>query len=302
MGRKEAIPNGLPGDISYADPYNTAVGNWNRTWSKEYDIHTPSHKKEFSFLFSGDITLLKQRITINILGDHGYDLNDSNGTKGDDYFNYMQELMASVPCLGGVGNHEEKYNYTHYKNRFNAVPYEESNSDNSLMYSIDYKELYMVSFSTEVFLKGSVEEMMTTLNWLRKDLKKANRNRDKRPWVIGIEDILLEYEVDIYACGHTHHYERTCPVANGLITSTAYHNAPSFFQLVIGDGGQPEPDPSFTGNLTSFSAKRFEGFGFSTFTLSKNTLRSKHYQVNVDGSLGRVIDDFKVTKFRGLGS
>lgn len=103
-----------------------------------------------------------------------------------------------------------------------------------MFYSINYKSLHLVSFSTEIYFTGSTEEIRTALNWLEADLTKANQIRDQRPWIIflthhpiycsvvsadcttkaatirdgiadannqtwgGLEDILLKYKVDIY--------------------------------------------------------------------------------------------------------
>lgn len=115
--------------------------------------------------------------------------------------------------------------------RFNIVPYAESKFDNSMFYSINYKSLHLVSFSTEVYFTGTPAEIQTAINWLEADLTKANKNRAERPWIIflthhpiycsvtsndcttnadiikngpanttgqGIEDILLKHNVDIY--------------------------------------------------------------------------------------------------------
>lgn len=120
-------------------------------------------------------------------------------------------------------------------NRFNIVPFAESNFDNSLFYSINYKSLHLVSFSTEVYFSNNKDEIQTAINWLEKDLTEANQNRAERPWIIllthhpiycsvsssdcttkaaiirdgildkkknqrfgGIENILLKHRVDIY--------------------------------------------------------------------------------------------------------
>ena len=51
--------------------------------------------------------------------------------------------------------------------------------------------------------------------------------------------------MDFLCSGHVHNYERTYPVAHGKRTSTSYHNAPSFFQIIIGNAGQPEVPTEF---------------------------------------------------------
>lgn len=118
--------------------------------------------------------------------------------------------------------------------RFNIVPFAESKFDNSMFYSINYKSLHLVSFSTEVYFSDNKDEIQTAINWLEKDLAEANRNRLERPWIIllthhpiycsiissdcttkasmirdgvtdsnnqtwgGLEKILLKHRVDIY--------------------------------------------------------------------------------------------------------
>jgi hypothetical protein len=103
------------------------------------------------------------------------------------------------------------------------------------MYSINYKSLHLVSFSTEVYFTGSTEEIKTAINWLDADLTQANKHRQERPWIIflthhpiycsinsknctakadtikngladpitnqtwgGLEDLLLKHKVDVY--------------------------------------------------------------------------------------------------------
>ncbi|KAI8984776.1 Metallo-dependent phosphatase-like protein [Mycotypha africana] len=337
-------------------------------WSKIYEFHTPTESRDdaFSFLATGDIGACNavaashlidfgkthQYDFITIAGDQAYNMDDFNGTKGDEYLNFMQEIFARVPYLGSTGNHEAAYNFSHYKNRFNSVPYAESKSENALMYSINYKSLHLISFSTEIFFTGSVEEQQTAYHWLENDLTLANQHRFERPWIIfmthhpiycssqspdctikadrlkygdkassislsginvdskengidrgnrGLEQILLKHRVDIYMSGHVHNYERTYPVANGQPMSMTYHNAPSFFQIVIGNGGQPEgPEPfqSSSENIyyPEWSAKRYSGYGFSTFKVTPTSIIGSHYQANEDGSLGEIVDEFIVTK------
>jgi hypothetical protein len=102
------------------------------------------------------------------------------------------------------------------------------------MYSINYKSLHLVSFSTEVYFEGSDNEILTAIHWLEQDLTEANKHRAERPWIVflthhpiycsvdstdctskaatiksgptnlnnetwgGIEDILLKHNVDVY--------------------------------------------------------------------------------------------------------
>jgi hypothetical protein len=55
---------------------------------------------------------------LTVGGDQAYNMDDFNGTKGDEYMNFMQEVYAQLPYMGAVGNHEGAYNFSHYKNRY----------------------------------------------------------------------------------------------------------------------------------------------------------------------------------------
>ncbi|KAI8378248.1 Metallo-dependent phosphatase-like protein [Choanephora cucurbitarum] len=333
--------------ITYRYQVGAAVGD-EIYWSEEFEFHSASKKKEFSFLATGDVgacnAVAVQHLKnlakthrydfVTIAGDQAYDLADFDGTKGDEYLNFMQNLFTRVPYLGSVGNHEGAYNFSHYKNRFNHVPYKESKFENPLMYSINYKSLHLISFSTEVYFKGTESEIQAAVNWLEADLTKANKHRRRRPWIIflthhpiycsgdnddcttkaltirngptnpstnqtwgGLEDILLKHRVDVYYSGHVHNYERTFPVAKGKRSSTSYHNPPSFFQIVIGNAGQPEGPTGFKpGPYPDWSARRYESYGFSTFHVSPHALNIVHHQANEDGSLGGIVDQITVTK------
>jgi DNA repair exonuclease SbcCD nuclease subunit len=59
---------------------------------------------------------------ITLAGDQAYNMDDFNGTKGDEFLNFMQELYANLPIQTAVGNHESAYNFTHYKNRYLFFP------------------------------------------------------------------------------------------------------------------------------------------------------------------------------------
>lgn len=151
---------------------------------------------------------------------------DFNGTKGDEYMNFVQAIYARLPVMTTPGNHEATYNFSHYKHRFNILPFRESGyPDDATMYSFDYKALHFVSFSSEVFFSSSsLAERTRALAWLDTDLDLANQNRHARPWIIvmahrplyctapddsdctakaeimrrGLEQLLLKHRVDLY--------------------------------------------------------------------------------------------------------
>lgn len=214
--------------------------------------------------------------------------------------------------------------------RFDLLPYKQSNFPDAMQYSIDYKTLHLISFATEVFFEGSDDQIKTSLNWLEQDLIKASRNRSLRPWIIvighrplycsilsnpdctdyanrlrfgadgqlGLETLLTKYNVDVYLCGHKHNYERTFPVKNDQLLTTSYHNSPSFFQVITGNAGNYEGPDQFddTNPLPAWLGHRFQGYGYSSVTVSTHHLDLHHYETNIDGSLGSLQDHVRVSK------
>jgi acid phosphatase type 7 len=87
-----------------------------------------SHKYDFLTL-SGDQVcsrpygtfskcILKSYSILFYQPDHqAYDMADFNGTKGDEYMRFTENLFANIPFMGAVGNHEDAYNFSHWKNR-----------------------------------------------------------------------------------------------------------------------------------------------------------------------------------------
>jgi hypothetical protein len=84
---------------------------------------------------------------------------------------------------------------------------------------------------------------------------------------------------------------------NSTLQTKSYENAPTFFQLVIGNAGQPEGPSNFLpGDPPPWSANRFSGYGFTEFKVSLSKLELTHLSVNTDGSLGEIVDHVVVSK------
>lgn len=302
------------------------------TWSEIYTFHTPSTDDSFEFIATADMGTSNAVSMPNLLrmanshrydfiafaGDQAYDMADFEGTKGDEYMNFVQDIYATIPVMTALGNHEGAYNFSHYKNRFSIVPFAESDFPDPTMYSFDYKSLHLVSFSSEVFFEmGSYDQVQTALKWLDDDLTRANMNRHERPWIIvmahrpmycspgehedctwkaetmrlgpmyngkrtgGLEALLLKHRVDIYLCGHRHNYERTYPVAHNDRIATSYRDAPSYSQLIVGNAGNfqgVDPFQNHTVPYDDWSALRYEGYGFSSIRVSPRQLLVTHHE------------------------
>ncbi|KAG2174865.1 hypothetical protein INT43_005927 [Umbelopsis isabellina] len=204
------------------------------TWNKAtFEFHTARKGHTVNFVATADIGLVNavavpvlKRLAashkydfLTLSGDQAYDMADFNGTKGDEYMRFVESVFANIPFMGGVGNHESAYNFSHWKNRFNNVPYKKSGFDNPMQYSFNYKSLHIVSWSSEGNFEGSRAEMETSLNWLEEDLKEANKHREKRPWVIVLGHRPL-YCTSFAAANDTSCTADTTTLRDGLLNTT----------------------------------------------------------------------------------
>lgn len=248
------------------------------------------------------------------VGDFGYDLGDEDGKTGDNFFKNIEQLAAFVPYMPSIGNHENAaIHLAHYTERFRVVP---SNSmpttvktsnglaPNSWYYSWDDGLVHYVAISTELYFGiASVATGVTVAsqyNWLQADLKKANANRARVPWIVvhghrsmycscdgdcdasattlregllgkfGLEELFMDQGVDIFMNGHEHNYERMWPTYKGLSTpSNVDPKAPIY--IVTGAAGCRELHEPFTRPQPPRSAFRSNNFGYSRFIVHNAT-------------------------------
>src|SRR6218665_2460107 len=191
------------------------------------------------------------------IGDFAYDLQNEKGKVGHDFMNSIEPVAATVPYMTAPGNHEHHANFSHYDARFTML----GDRDNpevlkpltdrikNHFYSIDMGPAHIIVFSSEYYfyvLDFGTYHMERQFKWLEEDLKKANMNREKRPWIIvmahrpmycfkrddhscnletmerddlrqgvlrhdgtrtwGLEELFHKYGVDLQFYGHEHYY------------------------------------------------------------------------------------------------
>jgi hypothetical protein len=185
-------------------------------------------------------------------GDFAYDLDGLDGLVGDSWLKMVEPLTSKLPFMTLPGNHENFQNSSHYKNRF-IMPYNEANEGSGYFYSFNLGRAHYVMINTEIYLDGKFyNEAKTQTNWLRKDLKKASKQRKDRPFIIvlthrnlycsidwtkplkknedcavsaaairmHLEKLLNDYHVDLFMQAHVHQYERTLPISFGVPSLT----------------------------------------------------------------------------------
>jgi len=184
-----------------------------------------------------------------------------------------------------------------------------SGSGTNWFYSFDLGYAHFVGFSSEVYFNSYLSGIMATqYEWLQSDLAKAVNNRANVPWIIafahrpqycsnvddmpdcstdaetlrtgingqfGIEALLLEYNVDIFFCGHEHSYERSFPVSRGHINqqqNQTYLNPIFPIHILCGSAGCPEDldyyDEVFYG---PWSVVRSSSYGYGHLSVMNAT-------------------------------
>jgi hypothetical protein len=129
------------------------------------------------------------------------------------------------------------------------MPYKNSGgSSDGFWYSYEYGNVHWISISSE----HSLDEGSEQRNFLESDLKAANSQRSKMPWVVlsihkpiyssvdgapsyreQLELLLLENDVDLVIVGHMHCYERIHPVNNFEVTVYPSNNIDHRFRRGI---------------------------------------------------------------------
>lgn len=118
-------------------------------------------------------------------GDLAYDMDSSNGRNGDAFLRDMEPIAAYVPYMISAGNHEHAYNFSHYAARF-SMPGRGRDTDNHY-YSLDIGPVHLVAYNGEAFYWPQyfdADYMARMYEWLEDDLRAANANRAKTPWIV----------------------------------------------------------------------------------------------------------------------
>ncbi|CAH2239630.1 jg3200 [Pararge aegeria aegeria] len=262
------------------------------------------------------------------VGDFAYDMDTDDARVGDEFMRQIQPLAAGLPYMTCPGNHESKYNFSNYRNRF-SMP----GSHGSLFYSFDLGPVHFVSLSTEVyyFLQYGLKMLVNQYEWLRRDLAAANtpENREKRPWIVlyghrpmycsnsddidcsveytrkglpflgmySLEPLLREFGVDLVVWAHEHSYERTWPLYDGRVyngTEEPYRNPGAPVHIVTGSAGCQEDTNKFIPHPPAWSAFRSSDYGYTRLAAHN---RTHLYLEQVDVDLkGQVIDSLWIVK------
>ncbi|XP_069500332.1 acid phosphatase type 7 isoform X3 [Ambystoma mexicanum] len=240
------------------------------------------------------------------VGDFAYDLDWYNALIGDLFMIQMESVAAYVPYMTCPGNHEEKYNFSNYRNRF-SMP----GNTEGLWYSYDIGQAHIISFSTEVYFYTDYGPQLIAnqYRWLERDLQKANRPecRKQHPWIItmghrpmycsnddkddcttyeslvrrgiqgqyGLEDLFYKYGVDLELWAHEHSYERLWPIYDYQVfngsTEAPYVNPRAPVHIITGSAGCREELDPFVPEPRNWSAVRIKDYGYTRMQVINRT-------------------------------
>jgi predicted phosphodiesterase len=255
------------------------------------------------------------------------------------WFKSMQGIMDVAPYMVCPGNHDRgckifpcssnNQRFKAYNTRFTMVP--NVTLGHSMWYSFNYGPYHIASISTETDFKDAPydETFGDQLTWLNEDLKKANANRKKHPWIIvmghrpiycssilrstdgypindakhiqdAFEDIMYKNGVDIFMTGHVHGYERVHPVYRNNITSKDYSNVKGgIIHIINGAAGSIEGRSLKIGfhNHVPWSAGWYlDDFGYGVMSTKTNSTTLSLTWKFYSSSDNVIRDEFTVNK------
>ncbi|XP_070208064.1 uncharacterized protein [Littorina saxatilis] len=233
-----------------------------------------------------------------------------------DYMNGLQRVASRIPYMAAPGNHEAQFNFAAYLHWL-PMPYAPSNSSSPFWFSFRHLGVHVLAFSTEHdFSPRSAQR-----RWMEEDLKRANENRARVPWVVvmghrplycssvmchkrchvkaaryrsHVEGLLRQQRVDVVIAGHNHQYERSFPVYQGRATQRDYVNPRAPVYIVNGAGGNPEIlDPTFQRDV-AWRAWYLPSMTTGFLLMTPSITRLRFDYVNSDSS--NVIDSFTIVR------
>lgn len=257
------------------------------------------------------------------VGDMAYDMAEDNGVRGDIFMEQIEPIASMVPYMTCPGNHEWHYNFSNYKARFNMP-----GDNRNMFFSFNIGPVHFVSVSTEFyyFLNYGLQPVIAQYTWLEKDL--ASVDRSKHPWIVlfghrpmyctnddrddctkfetrtrtglplikwwGLEQLLMDYGVDLAVWAHEHSYERLLPTFNRTVMPSPdmlhpYTDPLAPVHITTGSAGCREKHDGFSPNHPDWSAFRSTDYGYTRLQVDNAThIRVQQVSAEQDGA---VIDD-----------
>ncbi|KAK3764894.1 hypothetical protein RRG08_025415 [Elysia crispata] len=299
---------------------------------------TSGSSNEAHFLVVSDVsstypsipTLYKEAATGNYAsilhaGNIAMNLSSQNGETGNIFFQVMEPAIKAVPYMVAPGpSEQEDGTYKHYLQRFSMPLLDWPMKTYQMWYSVDIGPVHLISFSTEVFFTGK-EQTERQHDWLIRDIKLANRNRENVPWVVafghrpmycsyedpklecnkkisdlkkGLEDIFYRYGADIIIQSYGAAYERSYPQFKGVPVNDNYTNPLGPVHIITGGASPWEMEYNFTETQPEWCAFRYTNKSVMSYGRLHiiNASHAEYEQVNAEDQ--KILDSFTITQIK----
>jgi len=232
---------------------------------------------------------------------------EHEGRRGDLFMEQVEPVASMVPYMTCPGNHEWHYNFTNYRARFGgSMP----GRQEDMFFSFDLGPVHFVSISTEFYyyLNFGVSQVVRQYEWVERDL--ASVDRAKTPWVVlyghrpmyctnddrddctrfetrtrtglpvlnwwGLEELMVQYGVDLAVWAHEHSYERLFPTYNRSVVASPdphqpYLNPRAPVHITTGSAGCREHHDDFEKDHPAWSAFRSTKYGYTRMKVANST-------------------------------
>lgn len=316
-------------DLKRPLKYYYRVGDGSDLWSEVFSFNTLGTDDILTYAVIADMdfeendTLARMEELVTS-GDvqvviHSGDISYADGYQPhwDVFMNRMEPIVSSVPYMVTPGNHEFWFNFTAYKSRF-FMPgvLDAGGSGDNMFYSWDLGFAHFIALNSETAL-DTANFKDDEVEWVRQNL--AAVDRTVTPWVIAhfhrpmycsndhacgdgaahlreqMEDVFLEFGVDLVLVGHVHSYERMYPVYNNTLITTSYANPGAPVYILQGASGNREgnkgsyPPPD---ELDPWSAHTSTEVGFGKMTVSSTEIG---WEFRLSAT-GEILDEMTLSK------
>ncbi|KAF3436885.1 hypothetical protein FNV43_RR19638 [Rhamnella rubrinervis] len=237
----------------------------------------------------------------------------------DQFTSQVEAIASTKPYMVASGNHERDWpNSGSFYDALSSggecgvvaetMYYVPAENRAKFWYSTDYGMFHFCIADSENDWREGTEQY----NFIEKCLASADRR--KQPWLIfaahrvlgyssdffyaqadyeevlgreSLEKLWKKYKVDIAFFGHTHTYERTCPIYQKQCTSTEKHHysgtVNGTIHVIVGGGGSHLSN--FTEDQPEWSIYRDEDFGFVKMTAYNHGYLLLEYKKSSDGEV-----------------
>jgi len=269
------------------------------------------------------------------LGSNFYQIQEANGTKGDQFFESIEDLTKTFPLVlsSGANDGYDGYNFFNFRTR-NPLYKQTKNQ----YFSFNLEGIHFLSINFDNFTNGTANQQQEILSWVEKDLTQASdpKNKELYPWIVVVaqqpiycsqnsfnlsvggkcydqyekmknwDELFHKYSVDLMISGGPNSYERMGPIYKNQ--SSKYTEAPNDAKktqikdsngtvYIIENTAAPQESDNDKYKLQSYGyvVDRNPGYG-SLSAVKTETGELKLVYEHYNSETGQVVDTMNLVK------